>query len=183
MPGPCGPVLRLAPRHAPAYRELMLQAYAQHPAAFTSSAPERAALPLAWWEERLADAPDAGEAVFGVLDGEALVGTVGLLFEKRAKGRHKATLFGMMVRSSHRQGGIGGRLVGAALDHARSLPHLLLVQLTVTEGNDGARALYERFGFVAYGVEPYAVSLGERYVSKIHMWCPLRALPTPRETP
>lgn len=174
---------RLAPRHARTYRELMLEAYAQHPAAFTSSAEERAALTLAWWEERLSDAPDAREAVFGAFDGAALVGAAGLLFEPRAKGRHKATLFGMMVRPSHRRVGVGAGLLGAALAHARSRRELLQLQLTVTDGNDGARALYQRFGFVAYGVEPYAVAVDAGYVAKIHMWCPLRALPTPRENP
>jgi ribosomal protein S18 acetylase RimI-like enzyme len=51
---------------------------------------------------------------------------------------------------------------------------LLLVQLTVTQGNDGAQGLYERMGFEAFGVEPYAVAVGQRYVSKVHMWCDLR---------
>jgi hypothetical protein len=43
----------LAVFHVVAYRDLMLEAYAAHPDAFTSSAVERAALPLAWWERRL----------------------------------------------------------------------------------------------------------------------------------
>lgn len=174
---------RLAPCHAQAYRALMLEAYEHHPAAFTSSAEERAALPLAWWEERLSLAPDARERVFGALDGVALVGAAGLLFEQRIRGRHKASLFGMMVRHTHRRGGVGARLMAAAIEHARTLPHLLQLQLTVTEGNDGARLLYERFGFVAYGIEPFAVAVGDTFVSKIHMWCPLRALPTSRESP
>ncbi len=176
-------VRRLTPAHAPAYRRLMLEAYTRHPEAFTSSAEERAALPEAWWEARLAEGPDAPEAVFGAFVGDELAGTVGLLFEPRAKGRHKATLFGMMVDAAHRRHGLGAQLVVAALDHARSLPQLLLVQLTVTDGNDGARALYERFGFQPWGREPYAVAVGGRHVAKIHMWCPLRALPTPRENP
>ncbi len=176
-------VRRLTPAHAPAYRRLMLNAYALHPEAFTSSAEERAALSGDWWEARLAEGPDAPEAVFGAFVGETLAGTVGLLFEPRAKGRHKATLFGMMVDAAHRRHGLGAQLVAAALDHARSLPHLLLVQLTVTDGNDGARALYERFGFVAWGREPFAVAVGGRHVAKIHMWCPLRALPSPSENP
>lgn len=176
-------IQRLTPAHALAYRALMLEAYARHPAAFTSSAEERATLPTAWWESRLSEAPDAGERVFGALEDDALAGAVGLHFETRAKGRHKATLFGMVVRPEHQRRGIGAQLVAAALQHARSLPHLLLLQLTVTEGNDGARALYERFGFVPFGVEPCAVGIGATYLSKVHMWCPLRALPTPKEKP
>lgn len=174
---------RLTPHQAPAYRALMLEAYAQHPDAFTSSVDERAALPLAWWEQRLSEAPDAQELVFGALDGEVLVGAVGLLFESRMRGRHKATLFGMMVRSTHRRSGLGARLLGAAIEHAQALPHLLQLQLTVSAGNDGARALYERFGFVSFGLEPYAVAVDDTFVSKVHMWRPLKALPTTREKP
>jgi len=43
----------------------------------------------------------------------------------------------------------------------------------VTDGNDAARGLYERCGFVSYGVEPYAVSVGPDFVSKVLMWCNL----------
>ncbi|MBS0426345.1 MAG: GNAT family N-acetyltransferase, partial [Proteobacteria bacterium] len=46
------PVRRLAPADAPAYRALMLDAYARHPEAFTSTVAEREPLPLAWWEAR-----------------------------------------------------------------------------------------------------------------------------------
>jgi hypothetical protein len=41
--------------------------------------------------------------------------------------------------------------------------------------SDGAQGLYERQGFTPFGVEPCAVAVGERYVSKVHMWCDLRS--------
>lgn len=71
--------------------------------------------------------------------------------------------------------GIGAELVRRVLDHARAQPQLVLVQLTVTQGNHGAQGLYERQGFTPFGVEPCAVAVGERYVSKVHMWCDLRS--------
>jgi len=165
--------IRLTPGHALVYRALMLQAYAQHPEAFTSSVAERAALPLSWWAKRLDDAADAAELVLGTFDGEQLVGAVGLGFESREKSRHKATLFGMYVAPQARQHGQGAALVQAALACARSRPGIRLVQLTVTQGNQAAQALYERFGFVVFGLEPQAVAVGEVFVSKTHMWCPL----------
>jgi len=71
------PVL-LTPLQALQYRALMLQAYADCPDAFTSSVAERAALPLAWWEQRLGGAPVTDERVWGVLAGHELAGVVGL---------------------------------------------------------------------------------------------------------
>ncbi|MET0544659.1 MAG: GNAT family N-acetyltransferase [Variovorax sp.] len=169
-------VRRLLPTDAPAYRALMLEAYARHPDAFTSSAAERAVLPLSWWEARLSMAPAASELVFGAFDEAArLAGAAGLSFEPREKARHKAHLFGMYVASAGRRRGFGRALVDAALDAARARDGVELVQLTVTEGNAPAQALYERRGFVAFGVEPMAVKVDRDYVAKVHMWCRLRA--------
>ena len=46
--------------------------------------------------------------------------------------------------------------------------------MTVTEGNTRAQVLYERCGFVAFGVEPLAIAVGTTFVAKSHMWCDLR---------
>lgn len=161
---------RLTARDALTYRALMLDAYARHPDAFTSSVDERAVLPIAWWEERLGADNAAFSGVFAAFDGDRMVGVAGLSFESRSKARHKATLFGMYVPAVFRSLGIGRALVASVLEYARAQPGITLVQLTVTDGNAAARALYERFGFVAFGVEPFAVAVDAGYVSKVHMW-------------
>lgn len=167
------PPIRLSPEHAPAYRALMLQAYTQHPQAFSSSAAERAVLPMSWWVNRLDTAANAHELVLGTFDDQQLVGVVGVAFEKRDKLRHKASLFGMYVAPRARQQGQGVALVQAALTCARARPGIRLMQLTVTQGNDVAQALYARFGFIVFGLEPLAVAVGDGFVNKTHMWCPL----------
>ena len=116
---------------------------------------------------------DAVEMVLGAFQGTRLSGAVGLSFEKREKARHKAHLFGMYVPATFRKGGIGRQLVMAALEHARARKGVSLVQLTVTQGNGTAQGLYERCGFVPYGLEPFAIALDGDYVSKVHMWCDL----------
>ncbi len=151
----------------------MLEAYERHPDAFTSSVSERAALPMSWWESRLSEEQQASDVVFGAFDEHRLVGVAGLSFETREKAHHKATLFGMYVPSEFRQRGVGRELVMAALEHAKSRSRVKLVQLTVTHGNAAAQALYERCGFIQFGLEPFAVAVGEEFVSKVHMWCNL----------
>jgi ribosomal protein S18 acetylase RimI-like enzyme len=163
-------VERLQPRHAAAYRALMLEAYERHPEAFTSSAEERAALPLSWWEQRLDASDQALEVVFAVTRDASLCGVVGLGFNVREKARHKVALFGMYVDPTWQKQGVGQALIRAALEHARTRPDALLVQLTVSENNLTARGLYERNGFVAFGVEPCAVAINGGFVSKVHMW-------------
>ena len=156
---------------AEAYRALMLEAYGVYPQAFTSSVAERAAMPLSWWEKRLESPLDL---LLGAFDEEALAGIVGLAFEPREKARHKVTLFGMYVNASHQQKGLGRQLVEAALAEARQQPRLKLIQLTVTAGNEAAFALYQRCGFIQYGLEPLAVRVGVEYFDKIHMWRELK---------
>ena len=163
---------RLDASHALAYRELMLEAYDRHPQAFTSSVRERAAMPLSWWEGRLTSKLDV---VFGAFEEGKLAGIVGLAFEPREKARHKATLFGMYVSGTVRQRGLGSQLVQAALAEAQQHPALKVIQLTVTAGNDAAFNLYQRCGFIQFGLEPLAVRVGVEYFDKIHMWRELTA--------
>lgn len=168
-------VRRLAPDDAAAYRAMMLQAYGNHPDAFTSSVAERESLPLTWWAQRLSRDDDAREVVYGVFCNGVLAGAAGLSVEAREKARHKSTLFGMVVDQAYRGRGLGRLLVQAVLDHAESLPQLRVVQLTVTQGNASAQALYQGMGFVEFGVEPMAVSTGATYLAKVHMWRELKA--------
>jgi len=167
-------VRRLGPADAAPYRTLMLEAYELHPDAFTSTVAERASLPLSWWESRVKPEANADELVLGAFRGSRLAGVVGLSFESREKARHKAHMFGMYVPSKLRNAGVGKKLVLGVLEFARKRPGVKVVQLTVTQGNTAAQALYERCGFVPFGVEPYAVAVGMQFVSKVHMWCDLR---------
>ncbi len=175
----------LTPDHAEAYRALMLTAYTQHPEAFTTSTEERASLPLSFWQKRLENGGQDGtaETVFGCFVDGQLAGVAGLSVAARIKARHKATLFGMYVGPAYRKLGLGQVLVAEVLAHARSRPSLRLVQLTVTEGNTAAIALYQRHGFVSFGVEPLAVAVHNGFVAKVHMWCDLRGDTAAAATP
>ncbi len=79
----------------------------------------------------------------------------------------------MYVADEQRHRGLGDQLVQAALAEARRHPFLRLVQLTVTAGNDPALKLYQRCGFVLYGLEPMAIRVDDEYLDKIHMWLEL----------
>ncbi|MEM1116016.1 MAG: GNAT family N-acetyltransferase [Bacteroidota bacterium] len=163
-------IRRLVPDHAARYRALMLAAYAEAGGAFTSTVAERETLPLAWWESRLSNDPEAVERVLGAFVDGDLVGVAGLRRARRLRTRHKATLFGMVVQPAHRGRGIGRALVEAVLGEAASEPGVLVVQLTVTEANAAARRLYEACGFAAFGTEPFAIRLGDGFASKVHLW-------------
>ena len=161
-------IARLTENDAPAYRALMLQAYGE-PDAFTSTPQERVAAPASFWVGRLAH-PQGLSVAFGALDAGELVGTVTLEFNDRAKTRHKAHVVGMYVRPDQQGKGLGTALLAAAVAHARTLAHVQVLNLTVTEGNTAALALYERAGFQAFGTEPMAIHTPDGFKAKVHMW-------------
>ena len=164
-------IRRLAARDAEPYRALMLDGYAKHPDAFTASVEERGPLPLAWWTNRI-----EREFVVGAWQASRLVGVAGLVAEARPRTRHKASLYGMYVDAAFSRRGLGERLVRTVLDEAAARGGLRVVQLTLTEGNRAAQALYERCGFAVFGVEPYAIATQTGHLSKVHMWIDLAAL-------
>lgn len=164
-------VARLEASDAARYRALMLHAYEAAADAFTSTPEERAAQPDSWWVKRLAD---ADSVAFGAFFGDELAGTVTLEFATRSKTRHKAHLIGMFVSEALRGQGAGKALLRAALETAASRPGVLVITLTVTEGNAPAIALYESCGFRTFGIEPMAIATPGGFKSKVHMWLPLR---------
>jgi RimJ/RimL family protein N-acetyltransferase len=68
----------------------------------------------------------------------------------RRKTRHQG-MFGIAVRASWRGRGIGTGLVECLLDWAVANEQIEKVCLGVFDGNEGARALYRRLGFVEEG--------------------------------
>lgn len=167
MPDDAIIVRPLAPEHSAAYSGLRLRALAAFPTAFTSSVEDEARTADVWSVERLA--PRDGQRMLGAWVGEALVGTGGVERLKRPKERHKAVLYGMYVAPEHGGRGIAGRLVDALLAAVRQWDDVTQVLLTVTAGNTAALRVYERAGFVTFGVEPRAIRVDGIYHDKHHM--------------
>src|SRR5690606_8539521 len=111
----------------------------------------------------------------GFVRGE-LCGMVGLERETRARNRHKATVVAMYVAPEAAGLGLGRRLLEALVAECRAERIESLV-LTVTEGNDKARSLYENAGFRSFGIEPNAIKLDGTAYAKNHMHLDLSTTP------
>lgn len=170
-------IRRLVPTDAREHRALMLGAYAREPEAFTSSVAERIDLPLDWWARRLGG-PGSDEQVWGAFQGSRLVGAAGLSREARERTAHRGFVFGVAVEPDMRRQGIARRLVRTLMADALTWPGLRLLELTVSDGNAGARRVYEDCGFVAWGCEPRALALDDgREVGKWHLQWMLPEVP------
>lgn len=140
------------------WRDARLRALADAPTAFGSTYEREAGLSEAQWRERLAG---DGASVLGSSRGGvvAMGGTY-------LPGDGWCHVFGMWVDPGWRGQGLGRRVLERLTRWAaeRALP----MELGVTVGNDAARTVYERFGFVATGetspLRPGAVERLERMV-------------------
>jgi ribosomal protein S18 acetylase RimI-like enzyme len=154
--------------HMAAYRELMLEAYEQAPDAFTTTAEERRREPDSWWLKRIGSGTGSTTS-FGAWDGGSLVGSVAIEYATKPKTRHSALLLGMYVKPAHRSKGAGRSLMAAAIEAASARPEVLVLTLTLTEGNDPALRLYRSVGFEVWGTEPKAIRTESGFKGKVHM--------------
>jgi ribosomal protein S18 acetylase RimI-like enzyme len=137
-------VQRVRPDEWELLRDLRLRALAQAPDAFATTHAEALARPDEWWRgwaER--SASEAAQAMFLARDGDEAVGIAGIF-----GARSRFDVISMWTDPAHRGKGVGAALLRAAVSFAGDAP----VFLSVTEGNDDARRLYERHGFVATGL-------------------------------
>jgi len=134
----------------------------KNPEAFGSTFEREDAQPLSWFEAAVGRAD-----IFGAFLDGTLAGIAGYAARESSKQAHKALLWGMYVRTAARNAGLGRRLVGAVLDHARG--RVEMVQLTVVSENEAARRLYRALGFVEFGYEKRALKQGGRYYDEVLM--------------
>ena len=155
-------IRRLEPSDAALFREIRLEGLRISPEAFGSTFEKEDAEPLSWFETVL-----GRTAIFGAFLDGTLAGVAAYAAQERSKQAHKATLWGMYVRNTARNSGLGKKLVAAVLDHARE--RVEMVQLSVVSENDDARRLYSASGFVEYGYEKRALKHDGRYFDEVLM--------------
>ena len=90
--------------------------------------------------------------------GDQLIGMLDFQTGKSMKTKHKGS-FGMVVSPSWQGNGVGNLLLTTLIECVLSHPHIDVINLTVSEENKSAIALYKKLGFQATGREPYGLKL------------------------
>ena len=107
--------------------------------------------------------------ITGAFDGEVLVGMVGFVKEERIKLKHKGLIWGMFVDKSKQGLGIGSKLIKIAINKAFEIDELKQINLSVVATNTSAVKLYEKTGFVFYGLEKDALSVNNQFFDEYLM--------------
>jgi RimJ/RimL family protein N-acetyltransferase len=154
---------------AEAYREVRLEGLRLHPEAFGADYEATAARPIEEWLERARKGAAGDEGVTYVAEAAGqLLGMVALVRNATVKTRHAATIYGVYVRPAWRGLGIADALLGACVEHGRTIG-LRLVRLGVATCNIAAVRVYARCGFSVYGVEPESIRVGDTYHDELLM--------------
>ena len=103
------------------------------------------------------------------LEGERIVGTLGLDTPSTERLRHRSEM-GMSVLKEYWGQGVGTSLLEAMLSWIRDCPTgLRKIELTVREDNKRARALYKKFGFKEEGKVSRLVAIEGTFYDGITM--------------
>ncbi|ABF41384.1 GCN5-related N-acetyltransferase [Candidatus Koribacter versatilis Ellin345] len=163
----------LNPSDAAAYWNVRLEALETEREAFGKAPEEFRVLSVEDMATRLRDMSD-GSFCMGGFDGEALIGIATFIRETRVKEQHKAHIYGVYVKASHRGRGVGRALMQQVLDRARPQAGLDHILLAVATTNTTAFELYRSLGFETWGTEPHALRVGDKFVDEHQMVLRLR---------
>jgi ribosomal protein S18 acetylase RimI-like enzyme len=156
-------IRRLRSDDAASFKAIRLEALKASPELLRSTFELEDKLDLAWFAGRLEDTHVVG----AFRDGE-LVGTAGFSIQQGEPNAHKGRLFGMYVRSSFRNLGLGRLLLNAVLDVARESVELIQLSVVSSENRPALR-LYESVGFLEFGRETKASKYGDKYYDETLM--------------
>lgn len=160
-------IRHLRPEDAAAYAAFRRAALLDSPLSFMSSPEDDSACSADTVRERLKHGPPNSVIIGAFAPG--LVGTLGLYRDGHLKAAHKVHVWGMHVLPTYRRQGIGARLLDAAIAHARSLPGVTAVRLSVSSTAPNAQRLYERAGFRIWGTEPDSLRHNGQSATEYHM--------------
>ena len=161
-------IRRLLPEDAELLFALRRESLVAEPFAFLSSPEDDAVSSAEAVRERL-EQSEARAPIFGAFVGEQLVGMAGLSQDRPVKAAHRACIWGVYVAPDFRRRGVAKRLLHAAVGHAREMPGVLTVYLSVSERHPEAKSLYESLGFVVWGLEPDCIRIAGESAREYHL--------------
>jgi ribosomal protein S18 acetylase RimI-like enzyme len=143
-------VARVQPHEWASLRDIRLRALADAPDAFGTTLAEAEARDDAWWQawaEKCAMSEQ--QSMFLARDADDVIGLAGVFWDDEGEAPFWRVI-SMWVEPARRGQGVGRLLLDACTAYARGQSGDE-IRLSVTDGNEQARGLYEHYGFVDTG--------------------------------
>jgi ribosomal protein S18 acetylase RimI-like enzyme len=174
-PSQAKPLIRfLAAADLPAYKALRDRALLDYPEAFTSDYASERLREASSYLPRLAQAGQSDRGLWGAFDQSGrLLGSIAIEAGARLQQRHIGTVLGLFVDRAAQGQGVATLLIASCADAARAGGQFDQLILTVTASNTHGVRLYERAGFVRYGLLQRAIGVQGVYHDKLLMRLPL----------
>ena len=125
-------------------RSIRLNALQNNPTVFLSSYHESVTFPPEHWQEMLST---HDRAIFGLFDGEKIIGVTGVVPSKYSEENHVAICVMSYIDPEYRGKGYSQLFYSARLDWARQNPLIKVVRVSHREGNIASCKANQKFGF------------------------------------
>ncbi len=164
-------VRQLAAGDAHSFKQLRLQAIQTTPSFVWPTYAEESTRSVEELVARIQ--PTSTQVVFGIFSGTELYALAGLRREPLEQVRHKGYVWGVIVEPSQRGKGYARRLMDEVASFAKNNWGATQLNLSVNVENFAAKKLYEKLGFIRFGIEPNALRVGPRYFDEEHLFLTL----------
>lgn len=112
---------------------------------------------------------EQNNVIFGAFSESKMIGCIGIYPATQIKMLHRSLIWGIYVKPEYRHRGIARSLMMEAISHARNKIKCSTIELCVVEQNIAAKNLFESCGFQAWGIEPMALRIDDKFYNEIHM--------------
>jgi ribosomal protein S18 acetylase RimI-like enzyme len=143
------------------YRKIRLELLLDNKESFGSSYEEESLFNDEFWMDRLSK---ENVHTIGAYVGVEIIGIIVLVKNVRRKMKHIAHINSMYVKPSFRNQGVAYSLLKYA-ENIATAAGVERLNLSVVDSNINAIKLYQKFGFIEYGIEPDTIKVDSNYYS------------------
>jgi ribosomal protein S18 acetylase RimI-like enzyme len=144
------------------WKTIRLEALLNYPENYLSSYEEERLRSEKQWEEVIEQ-----NKIYGLFVDGQLVSTVSLSPKTAFKHQHKGEIWGIYTKPAFQGRGFAYQLLAYVLEQAQK--YLELCYLTCTTTNQVAFGIYQKIGFVTYGVELKSIYVNKQYYDEYLM--------------
>lgn len=158
----------LTAQHLAHYREIRLECLKNHPQSFGTLYEDEVNAVSLKFDSILVNG-SATDFLFGAFNNETLIGICGYIQEKRTRTKHIGEISQMYISPAYSGKGIATELLKLITAKAFANGETEQIILAVTKSNTAAIHLYQKAGFVQYGVLENYMKHNNGYQSQVFM--------------